>query len=63
MSDLVRSAMHARIARLPQLPPELTIHDVDEEEEANDSIGALPSSMGPPKYAILLSIHITSQIK
>ena len=47
MSDLYRSAMHARIAKLPlDLPEE---EDEDEESEAADSIGALPSlSMGPP---------------
>lgn len=50
MSDLYRSAIHARIAKLPQLPPDLaTEEDEDEESEAADSIGALPSlSMGPP---------------
>jgi len=50
MSDLYRSAMHARIAKLPQLPLDLpTEEDEDEESEAADSIGALPSlSMGPP---------------
>jgi protein phosphatase methylesterase 1 len=50
MSDLYRSAMHARIAKLPQLPPDLPgEEDEDEEIEAADSIGALPSlSMGPP---------------
>ena len=50
MSDLYRSAMHARIAKLPQLPPEhLEWEDDDEESEAADSIGALPSlSTCPP---------------
>jgi protein phosphatase methylesterase 1 len=50
MSDLYRSAMHARISKLPQLPPGLTgEEDEDEESEAADSIGTLPSiSMGPP---------------
>ena len=50
MSDLYRSAMHARIAKLPQLPLDLPAEeDGDEESEAADSIGALPSlSMGPP---------------
>jgi protein phosphatase methylesterase 1 len=47
MSDLYRSAIHARIAKLPlDLPAE---EDEDEESEAADSIGALPSlSKGPP---------------
>jgi protein phosphatase methylesterase 1 len=44
MSDLYRSAMHARIAKLPQLPPDLLEEeDADEESEAADLIGALPS--------------------
>jgi protein phosphatase methylesterase 1 len=51
MSDLYRSAMHARIAKLPQLPPDIPGgEDEDEESEAADSIGALPSlsmSTGP----------------
>ena len=50
MSDLYRSAMHARIAKLPQLPPDLLgEEDADEESEEADSIGALPSlSIGSP---------------
>jgi protein phosphatase methylesterase 1 len=44
MSDLYRSAIHARIAKLPQLPPDLLgDEDDDEASEAADSIGALPS--------------------
>ena len=44
MSDLYRSAIHARIAKLPQLPPDLLGEEEgDEESEAVDSIGALPS--------------------
>jgi protein phosphatase methylesterase 1 len=44
MSDLYRSAIHARIAKLPQLPPDLLgEEEEDEESEAADSIGALPS--------------------
>jgi protein phosphatase methylesterase 1 len=44
MSDLYRSAIHARIAKLPQLPPDLLDEeDEDEESEAADSIGALPT--------------------
>ena len=54
MSDLLRSAMHARISKLPQMPP--VGPDGDEDEEAADSLGSLPSSMGPPpsKYAAFL---------
>ena len=42
MSDLYRSAMHARIAKLPQLPPDVPGED-DEEGEEEDLIGPLPS--------------------
>ncbi|KAI0346301.1 protein phosphatase methylesterase [Trametopsis cervina] len=45
MSDLYRSAMQARISKLPALPTE---DEADEDEEASDSVGSLPSSMGPP---------------
>ena len=48
MSDLYRSAMHARISKLPAMPPPSDIGpDGDEEEEAADSLGSLPSSAGP----------------
>ncbi|KIP11003.1 hypothetical protein PHLGIDRAFT_84127, partial [Phlebiopsis gigantea 11061_1 CR5-6] len=46
MSDLYRSAMHARISMLPPVPPPAHAPDGDEDEEAADSIGALPSSRG-----------------
>ncbi|EIM90705.1 protein phosphatase methylesterase [Stereum hirsutum FP-91666 SS1] len=49
MSDLYRSAIQARASKLPQLPPHFG-EDGDEEEEAGDSIGALPTTtMGPPR--------------
>lgn len=49
MSDLYRSALSARIAKLPvDLPP----MDEDEDDEAGDFLGSLPgghgSGMGPP---------------
>lgn len=44
MSDLYRSAIQARIAKLPSLPPS----EEDEEEESADSLGELPTGMGPP---------------
>ncbi|KAF8589894.1 protein phosphatase methylesterase [Ramaria rubella] len=55
MSTLQRSAMSARIAKLPQLPPGVAPSvspygrdgDEDEEEEADD-LGALPTPMAPP---------------
>jgi protein phosphatase methylesterase 1 len=51
MSDLYRSSMQARIAKLPDLAS-LGIEDNDEdeeEEEENDNLSALPGSgLGPP---------------
>ncbi len=46
MADLYRSALQARFAKAPQLPP-LPAED-EEEDEAGDSIGSLPTGMGPP---------------
>ncbi|KAI0750056.1 protein phosphatase methylesterase [Daedaleopsis nitida] len=47
MSDLYRSALQARFAKAPQLPP-LPGED-EEEDEAGDFLGHLPGSgMGPP---------------
>ncbi|OCH94861.1 protein phosphatase methylesterase [Obba rivulosa] len=44
MSELYRSAIQARIAKLPPMPASAE----DEEAEAADSIGTLPTGMGPP---------------
>lgn len=44
MSDLYRSAMQARIARLP--PPHEPYEEGDEAEEEANSIGDLPSKLG-----------------
>lgn len=53
MSDLYRSALSARIAKLPDLPPG---DEDDEGEEAADSIGSLPGSgMGPPAMQVEFS--------
>ncbi|TCD61169.1 Protein with carboxyl methyl esterase activity [Steccherinum ochraceum] len=55
MSDLYRSAIHARASKLPPVPPTVypghTYGDEveDEEAEMEDSVGSLPSEMGPPK--------------
>ncbi|KAL6307473.1 protein phosphatase methylesterase [Sparassis latifolia] len=49
MSDLYRSALAARIAKLPTLPHSDEDEDDDEESEAVDSLGSLPSTMGPPQ--------------
>ncbi|KAF9048870.1 Alpha/Beta hydrolase protein [Panaeolus papilionaceus] len=50
MSDLYRSAINARLAKLPtHLPPVDTNDEEEEEEEELDGIGDLPGSgMGPP---------------
>ncbi|KAF8838027.1 protein phosphatase methylesterase [Paxillus ammoniavirescens] len=49
MSSLYRSAISARIAKLPGLPPNED-DDYDETEEGADSLGSLPTPgrMGPP---------------
>jgi protein phosphatase methylesterase 1 len=54
MSDLFRSAISSRLAKLP---PDVPIYtddgDEDEEAEAADSIGELPGSgMGPPAMQV-----------
>lgn len=52
MSDLYRSAISARIAKLP--PPTIfPDEDVDEEGEGADTIGNLPGSgLGPPAMQV-----------
>lgn len=49
MSDLYRSAISARLAKLPQLPPS---EDDVEQDEAADTIGSLPGGMGPPAMQV-----------
>lgn len=52
MSDLFRSAISARLAKLP---PDIQGHagEDEEDEESADSIGALPGSgMGPPAMQV-----------
>ncbi|RPD54823.1 protein phosphatase methylesterase [Lentinus tigrinus ALCF2SS1-7] len=46
MSDLYRSALQAKFAKAPQLPP--LPGEEDEENEAHDYVGSLPGGMGPP---------------
>jgi protein phosphatase methylesterase 1 len=50
MSDLYRSAIGARLAKLPHLPALASSEDdVQDEDEIADSISSLPGSgMGPP---------------
>ena len=61
MSDLYRSAISARLSKLPQLPPLASSgDDIEDDNEAADeeadSIGSLPGSgMGPPA----MQVHIT----
>ncbi|CCM04673.1 uncharacterized protein FIBRA_06859 [Fibroporia radiculosa] len=50
MSDLYRSALQARIAKLPMLHPEDVDEDEDEEEEATDTLGSLPT--GAPMHLL-----------
>ncbi|THH10050.1 hypothetical protein EW145_g1601 [Phellinidium pouzarii] len=53
MSDLYRSAISARIDKLPQSPTAAPyeIEDGEEDEEENDSVASLPS-MPPPRSSI-----------
>jgi protein phosphatase methylesterase 1 len=53
MSDLYRSALQTRIAKLPDLGA-LGIEDEDEEEET-DGLGDLPNGMGPPAMCALIA--------
>ena len=46
MPDLYRSALQARFAKAPQLPP--LPGEEEEEDEGGDSLGSLPTGMGPP---------------
>ncbi|KAF8150993.1 Alpha/Beta hydrolase protein [Crassisporium funariophilum] len=49
MSDLYRSAISARLSKLPVTIPTADVDDDDEEEEADEFISELPGSgMGPP---------------
>jgi protein phosphatase methylesterase 1 len=58
MSDLLRSAISARVSKLPPLPAIDADDNIDDEEEneENDSIGDLPGSgLGPPAMQVNLS--------
>ncbi|CAL1713614.1 unnamed protein product [Somion occarium] len=48
MSHLYRSAIHAKVAKLPAMPPPQigSVEEEDEENEAADGLGSLPSSLG-----------------
>ena len=58
MSDLYRSAMSARLAKLPlDLPPS----EEDDEDETVDFLGSLPGEgMGPPAMQVNLPIYAPS---
>lgn len=49
MSDLYKSAISARLNKLPQLPTAVpsTEEDGEDGEEENDSLGDLPSMLPP----------------
>lgn len=56
MSDLYRSAINARLAKLPPSLPTVQNEDDEGEEEMVDSIGDLPGSgLGPPAMQVNLS--------
>ena len=48
MSNLYRSAIHARLSKLPPILPPEDLEDGDEEEEEGDILGSLPSMPPPP---------------
>jgi protein phosphatase methylesterase 1 len=54
MSDLYRSAIGARLSKLPHLPALASLDDDGpEEDETADSVGLLPGSgMGPPALQV-----------
>jgi protein phosphatase methylesterase 1 len=57
MSNLYRSALSARLAKLPlELPPsDEDSYEDDEELEESDSLGSLPGSgLGPPAMCAYL---------
>ena len=58
MSDLYRSAIGARISKLPHLPSLANSEDDEQEQdETEDYVGMLPGSgMGPPALQVLLLI-------
>jgi hypothetical protein len=55
MSDLYRSAIGARLSKLPNLPPLASSEDDGPEaDETADSVGSLPGSgMGPPAMQVV----------
>ena len=60
MSDLHRSAISARLAKLPLLP---TAQDDDEDEEMIDTIGDLPGSgIGPPAMQVMIFIGVCTNV-
>ena len=57
MSDLHRSAISARLARLPPFLP--TAQDEDDEDEMMNTIGDLPGSgLGPPAMQVMIFIGV-----
>lgn len=62
MSDLYRSAISARISKLPTHIPVHIDHgqDEDEEEDTGDTLGPLPGSgMGPPAMRVYFTMQIS----
>lgn len=47
MSNLYRSAIHARLSKLPPMPPSEEYENEDEGEEEADTLGSLPSTHPP----------------
>lgn len=61
MSDLYRSAIGARISKLPHLPALVNSEDDEQEvDESADSVGLLPGSgMGPPALRVIFMFNFT----
>ena len=61
MSDLYRSAIQARLAKLPTIPHE-SYEQGDEGEEETDSIGDLPSKSGSTLIYVLALAFILETV-
>ena len=65
MSDLHRSAISARLAKLPlSLPTAQEEDEEDEDDEMINTIGDLPGSgMGPPAMQVIIFIGVVPMFK
>ena len=63
MSNLYRTAMSARLAKLPAtVPGDDGEYEDNEEEETEDSLGSLPGrGLGPPAMSVVSSFHLRAE--